>query len=149
MPAVGANVRPLLQAPKPPPPKTVLALLTKQLNSALTQFGQDVVLVLDDYHLIDHPKIHDGLELLLDYLPRQLHVVITSRAEPALSLARWRARNEVVELRAADLRFTPAESATFLTESMGLKLSPESIATLATKTEGWIAGAAVGSTDNA
>jgi LuxR family maltose regulon positive regulatory protein len=83
-----------------------------------------IVLVLDDYHAIEATPVHASLDFLLDHLPSQLHLVITSRAEPPLSLARRRARAELAEIRTADLRFTPAEAAEFLNASMGLGLSP-------------------------
>ena len=80
----------------------------------------DVVLVLDDYHVIDAREVQDGMAFLLDHLPPRLHLVIASRADPALPLARLRARGELVEIRAADLRFTPDEAAAYLNEAMGL-----------------------------
>jgi LuxR family maltose regulon positive regulatory protein len=98
------------------------------------------VLVLDDYHLIEAQPIHDALTFLLDHLPSQLHLVIASRLDPPLPLARLRARGSLIELRTADLRFTPQEATAFLTEVMGLPLSLEEIVALETRTEGWIAG---------
>ena len=85
--------------------------------------GSDLVLVLDDYHVIDSREIQDGMAFLLDHLPPQLHLVIASRADPPLPLARLRARGELVEIRAADLRFTPDEAAAYLNEVMGLPLT--------------------------
>ena len=99
-----------------------------------------VALVLDDYHVIHTPAIHAGMTFLLDHLPGPLHVIIASRADPPFPLARWRARSQLTELRADDLRFTAAEAATFLNPVMGLDLSAEQIATLETRAEGWIAG---------
>jgi LuxR family maltose regulon positive regulatory protein len=96
--------------------------------------------VLDDYHTIDAPAIHQALALLIDYLPPHLHVMITTRVDPPLPLARWRARGALSELRAADLRFTPAEAATFLVESMELPLEPADVLALDVRTEGWVAG---------
>ncbi|NTU83767.1 MAG: helix-turn-helix transcriptional regulator [Chloroflexales bacterium] len=123
----------LLHAPQPPPVETVL---TPLLNS-LSTLPADAVLVLDDYHLIDAPPIHRGLAFLLDHLPPQVHLVLLTRADPPLPLARLRAQGSLSELRAADLRFTAEETAAFLT---GLPLSVEDIATLEARTEGWIAG---------
>jgi LuxR family maltose regulon positive regulatory protein len=98
------------------------------------------VLVLDDYHVIETAVIHDALTFLLSHVPPTLHLVIASRADPPLPLPRLRARGELTELRAADLRFTPEEAASFLTEVMGLPLSADDVAALETRTEGWIAG---------
>ena len=98
------------------------------------------MLVLDDYHVIDAQPIHSGITFLLDHLPPQMHLVIASRSDPPLPLARLRGRGESTELRAADLRFTPDEAAAFLNEVMGLELSPDDVAALETRTEGWIAG---------
>ena len=99
----------------------------------------DVVLVLDDYHVIDAHDIDDGMAFLLEHLPPQVHLVITTRADPALPLARLRARGELVEIRAADLRFTPEEAAAYLNEVMGLDLAARDVAALEGRTEGWIA----------
>ena len=97
------------------------------------------MLVLDDYHVIDAPDIQDGMAFLLEHLPPQVHLVITTRADPALPLARLRARGELVEIRAADLRFTPDEAAAYLNEVMGLDLTARDVAALEGRTEGWIA----------
>ena len=99
----------------------------------------DIVLVLDDYHVIDAPDINDGMAFLLEHLPPQVHLVIATRADPALPLARLRARGELVEIRAADLRFTPDEAAAYLNEVMGLDLTAQDVAALEGRTEGWIA----------
>ena len=100
----------------------------------------DFILVLDDYHVIDAEPVDDALTFLLEHLPPQMHLVIATREDPHLPLARLRARGQLTELRAADLRFTPAEAAEFLNQVMGLNLSAEDIAALETRTEGWIAG---------
>jgi len=126
----------LLHSPQSPPIESVLTLL---LN-ALTTRSTETVLVLDDYHLIEAQPIHDALTFLLDHLPSQLHLVIASRLDPPLPLARLRARGSLIELRTADLRFTPQEATAFLTEVMGLPLSLEEIVALESRTEGWIAG---------
>ena len=97
------------------------------------------MLVLDDYHVIDAREVQDGMAFLLDHLPPRLHVVIASRADPALPLARLRARGELVEIRAAELRFTPDEAAAYLNEMMGLQLTARDVAALEGRTEGWIA----------
>ncbi|MBN1994686.1 MAG: tetratricopeptide repeat protein [Anaerolineae bacterium] len=117
------------------------AFLTALINEiAATGSGHKFALILDDYHLINTPAIHHILACLLNYLPPQMRLIIASRAEPPLPLARLRARNQLLELRANDLRFMPAEAATFLNEVMGLELSAVDVAALETRTEGWIAG---------
>lgn len=135
-PDTGASALALLQSLQPPP---IEALLTPLLNS-LSALPSDAVLVLDDYHQISTPSIHTALAFLIDHLPPQLHVVIATRADPPLPLARLRARRQLTELRAADLRFTAEEAAAFLTELMALPLSADDIAALEARTEGWIAG---------
>jgi ATP/maltotriose-dependent transcriptional regulator MalT/class 3 adenylate cyclase len=136
LPGVAASALALLQSPQPPPAETLLPSLLNAVSAHATKW----VLVLDDYHLIDAPAIHAALTFLLEYLPPRLHLVLASRAAPPLPLPRLRARGELTELRAADLRFTPEEAASFLTEVMGLPLTPEEVAALETRTEGWIAG---------
>src|SRR5579859_2424505 len=136
--SLGAEALSQLHAERrqPPPAELILTSLINELAAA----PQAVVLVLDDYHLIESQPIHAALTFLLDHLPRQLHLVMTSRADPALPLARLRARGELTDLRAGDLRFTPDEAAAFLNQVMGLSLSAENVAALETRTEGWIAG---------
>lgn len=134
-PGIGATALSLLQAPQQPPIETVLATL---LNELIT-VPNDVVLVLDDYHLVDAHDVKDGMAFLLEHLPPRLHLVITTRADPALPLARLRARGELVEIRAADLRFTPDEAAAYLNEVMGLDLAARDVDALEARTEGWIA----------
>ena len=135
-PTIGAGVLGVLQAPQPPPTALILTALLNDLTTVQDHF----VLVLDDYHVIDAKPVDDALTVLLEHLPPQMHLVIATREDPALPLARFRARAHMTELRAADLRFTAAEAAGFLTEVMGLDLAPEDIAALETRTEGWIAG---------
>src|SRR6266851_9176163 len=134
-PHIGASAISLLQSPQPPPIEAVLTLLLNELGG----MSADLVLVLDDYHVIDARDIHDGMTFLLDHLPPQPHLVIASRADPPLPLARLRARGELVEIRAADLRFTPDEAAVYLNQVMGLDLSAGDVAALEGRTEGWIA----------
>ena len=131
---VGAGTLTLLQSPGPPPIQTVLTTLLNDLGV----LASDLVLVLDDFHLIDARDVQDGMAFLLEPLPPQVHLVIASRADPALPLARLRARGELVEIRAADLRFTPDEVATYLNGVMGLALTAEDVAALEGRTEGWI-----------
>ena len=113
-PGVGAGALSLLQSPQPP----IEAVVTTLLND-LSAISNDVVLVLDDYHLIEAREVQDGMAFLLEHLPPQLHLVIAGRADPALPLARLRGRGELVEIRAADLRFTPDEAAAYLNGVMG------------------------------
>jgi len=115
------------------------SILTALLNE-ITTVPENFILVLDDYHLLDSKAVDEALTFLLEHLPRQIRLVITTREDPNLPLARLRARNQLIELRAADLRFTPSEAAEFLDQVMGLKLSTEDIAALEDRTEGWIAG---------
>ncbi len=131
---LGAGALALLESSQPPTDAVVTALLNDLLAVA-----HEVVLVLDDYHVIASREVHEGLAYLLERLPAQVHVVITSRADPALPLARWRARGELVEIRAADLRFSPDESAAYLNGPMGLTLSEREVSALEGRTEGWIA----------
>ena len=134
-PGVGANGLELLASPQPPPIQLVLTTLLNDLG----EIDSDIVLVLDDYHLIESREVQDAMAFLLDHLPPRLHLVIASRADPPLSLARLRARGELVEIRAADLRFTPGEAAAYLNEVMGLQLTATDVAALEGRTEGWIA----------
>jgi ATP/maltotriose-dependent transcriptional regulator MalT len=136
LPGSGAAALALLQALPPQPLETILTTLINQL----TVLSQEAVLVWDDYHLISTPAIHTSVTYLVDHLPPCLHLVLATRADPPLPLARLRARGQLTELRASDLRFTPEEAAAFLTQTMGLTLSAEEISTLSTRTEGWIAG---------
>ena len=134
VPGLGGSAPPLLESP-PPPMEVVLATLLNDLGGV----SNDVVLVLDDYHVIDARDVLDGMAFLLEHLPPQLHLVIASRADPALPLARLRGRGELVEIRATDLRFTPEEAAAYLNGVMGLGLTAEDVTALEGRTEGWIA----------
>lgn len=134
VPDAGAGVLPLLQS-GPPPIDALLATVVNELAKA----PGDVDLVLDDYHLVDDEAIHAGVAFLLEHLPPRVHLVISTRVDPPLPLARLRARGELVELRAADLRFTLDEAAAYLTEVAGLDLPASDVAALEGRTEGWIA----------
>lgn len=118
-----------------PPAGAVLTALVNDLASAET----DLVLVLDDYHAISAPEVHEGVAFLIDHLPPTTHVMITTRADPPLPLARLRARGELVEIRAADLRFTADEAAAYLNDVADLGLQATDVAALEERTEGWIA----------
>src|SRR2546421_1295062 len=138
-PRVGAVALALLQMPQQARAETVLTLLTNDVGSH-GRDGGDFALVLDDYHVIEAKAIDQALTYLVEHLPPQMHLVIATREDPQLPLARLRARGHLTELRATDLRFTPSEAAAFLNQGMGLNLSAEDIARLSTRTEGWIAG---------
>jgi len=133
---LGQGTLSMLQSPQPPPAETVL---TSLINKIAT-IPEKIIFVLDDFHLIESESVHQALVFLLENLPPQLHLVIATRHDPSLSLGRLRARDQLTELRAADLRFTSSEAADFLNRVMGLNLSSGDIAELETRTEGWIAG---------
>jgi LuxR family transcriptional regulator, maltose regulon positive regulatory protein len=134
VPGVGASALQLLQSGQPP----IETVLTTVLNE-LGAVPNDLYLVLDDYHLVDGPDIQAGMSFLLDHLPSQAHLVVSTREDPALPLARLRASGELVEVRAADLRFTLEEAAAYLNDVTGLDLATSDIATPEGRTEGWIA----------
>ncbi|MCB0174428.1 MAG: tetratricopeptide repeat protein [Anaerolineae bacterium] len=135
-PNIGAGVLDALQSPQPPPTESILTALLNDIAAVPDNF----LLVLDDYHVIEAKPVDQALAFLLEHPPPQMHLVITTREDPNLPLARLRVRGQLTELRAADLRFTPAEAADFLNQVMGLNLSAEDIDALETRTEGWIAG---------
>ena len=135
-PGLGADVTAVLQASPPPPIETSLATLLNEIAGLADPF----LLVLDDYHLVEAPAVDQALAFLLDHLPPQMHLVMTTREDPNLPLARLRARGQLTELRAADLRFSLDEAAAFLQQVMGVELSPENVAALEARTEGWAAG---------
>jgi LuxR family maltose regulon positive regulatory protein len=132
----GVELRAALQSPQPPATE---AILTRLLNE-IAAIPDDFILVLDDYHVLDSKPVDQALTFLLEHVPPQMHLVIATREDPQLPLARYRARGQLTELRLTDLRFTPSEAAEFLNRMMGLNLSEEDIAALETRTEGWIAG---------
>ena len=133
---IGAGLLGALQSSQPPPIESILTALINEIAAIPDNF----ILVLDDYHVIDSEPIDHALTFLLDHLPPQMHLVIATREDPSLPLARLRARDQLTEVRATDLRFTPAEAAEFLNQVMNLNLSAEDIAALEARTEGWIAG---------
>jgi LuxR family maltose regulon positive regulatory protein len=136
VPAVGEGLVAVLGSPQPPPSESILTAL---LNEIAT-LPSPIIIILDDYHLIDAKPVDQAVAFLLDHMPSQLHLVITTREDPQLPLSRLRARDQMTELRAADLRFTAAEVTEFLNPVMGLDLSAADIAALEDRTEGWIAG---------
>lgn len=126
----------LLQSPNPPPIKAVLFALLNELSD----YGGEFVLAFDDYHLISEQSIHEGLSFFIERLPPQIHTLITTRSDPPFPLSRLRARGELKEIRATDLRFDEAEAAAFLNDVMKLELSEADILALEERTEGWITG---------
>ncbi len=134
---IGETPMAMLQSSQPPPIESILTALINEIAQA----PRDVILVLDDYHLIHTPSIHQQLVFLLEHQPPQMHLVIATRSDPLfLPLSRLRARGQMIELRADDLRFLSQETTAFLNQVMGLKLSGDQVATLENRTEGWIAG---------
>ena len=134
VPAAGQTIS-LLEGPQQPPAEAVVTSLANEFGSV----GADVVLVLDDFHVIDASDVLDQVSYLFECLPPSAHVAITTRADPALPLARLRAQGQLVEVRAADLRFTRDEAAAYLNQSAELDLDSNQIAALEERTEGWIA----------
>ena len=135
-PDIGQSVLPALQVPQPPPVEVTLTALLNEI----AEMDHPFTLVLDDYHVITAPAIDQALTFWLENAPPHMHLIIATREDPGLPLHRLRVQDQLTELRAADLRFTPAEAASFLTQAMRLRLSAEDIATLDARTEGWIAG---------
>jgi LuxR family maltose regulon positive regulatory protein len=133
---LGTELLNVLQSAQPSPIESILTALLNEIAA----IPDDFIFVLDDYHLTDAEPIDEALSFVVEHLPAQMHLVITTREDPALPIPRLRARNRLIELRAADLRFTPLEAAEFLNQVMDLELSAEDVAALETRTEGWIAG---------
>jgi LuxR family maltose regulon positive regulatory protein len=134
VPGVGASALPLLQSAQAPI-ETVLTMVVNELSGV----PDDIYLVLDDYHLVDNPDIQAGMTFLLEHLPPRAHLVVSTREDPALPLGRLRASGELLEVRAADLRFTLDEATAYLNDVTGLDLAASDIAALEGRTEGWIA----------
>ena len=133
-PGLGASAQALLESPGGAPISTVLTSVINDLAGS----DEDLVLVLDDYHVVHAPEIHEAMAFLVDHLPPQLRLVIATRSDPPLPLARLRARGELAEIRAADLRFTEPETVAYFAGS-GLRLSAAQVSTLEGRTEGWVA----------
>ncbi len=130
----------LLATPQAPFVRAPLEPVLTAFLNALSDLPRGGVLVLEDYHAITEPRIHETVAFVLDHLPATLHVVLLTRSSPPLSLARWRARNELHEVSAADLRFSPAEMATFLQHHLAFPLTAEAMRQLDAHLEGWPAG---------
>ena len=135
-PDLGTTALLLFHSPQPLPPESGLTILINEIATLPEPF----VLVLDDYHVIENASLHEAITFLLDHLPPQMHLFITTRTDPPFPLSRLRGREQLTELRAEDLRFTPDEAMALFNQVMGLSLSPRDIAALEARTEGWIAG---------
>lgn len=133
---IGMGAQSLLQSPQPAGIETVLTILINEIAAFPDSFAH----VFDDYHLIENPEIDDALAFLIDHQPPNMHLVLNTRADPDLPVSRLRARGQLVEIRAIDLRFSFEEASQFLNQSMGLDLSEENVAALEQRTEGWITG---------
>lgn len=149
IPAIEEEVRPMLQSPHPPPAEEVLTALINQVVAASPPHmaaredaapRPQFVLIVDDYHLITAAEIHEAVSFLLEHQPSCLHLILITRADPPLPLPRLRSQGQLLELRQTDLRFSRSEAAVFLEQVMGIMLEDAEVATLATRTEGWIAG---------
>src|SRR5215469_14901718 len=137
-PGIAERAAPLLG---PPAPSSFEGLVTALINELAAEPGEDkVLLVLDDYHLIDTPQVHAPLTFLVEHLPPGLRLMLASRSDPPLPLARWRAAGQLAELRTDDLRFTAGEAAALLRAASGADLPGAAVAALAARTEGWVAG---------
>jgi LuxR family maltose regulon positive regulatory protein len=134
--SIGQSALTMLQSPQKPPIESILTNLIKEI----TDISYDFILVLDDYHSLDEKQVHNIVEFLLDHLPAQMHLVITTRVDPPLPLARLRVRNQLTEFRASDLCFSLDEATDFFNKLMNLELSSHEISILESRTEGWVAG---------
>jgi LuxR family maltose regulon positive regulatory protein len=133
---IGKAALTLLRSPQPPPLESILINLINDISCIPT----GATLVLDDYHAVDAKPIHDLIAFLLDHLPKHMHLVMATRSDPPLLLARLRSQNQLTELRVADLSFTTDETAELFNKGLNLQLSNNDIHLLETRTEGWIAG---------
>jgi LuxR family maltose regulon positive regulatory protein len=135
-PDLGQTALTALQTAQMPPIENILSDLINQI----TTLSDKIILVIDDYHLLESSSLHQGLNFFLDHMPPNMHLVLITREDPPLPLPQMRAKGEMVELRARDLRFTLEESAQFLNHKMKLDLRPDEITALSQRTEGWAAG---------
>lgn len=136
LPGVGESALELFRIPQPLPDESIPTILINEIA------GQDrnIVLILDDYHVIQNQAIHSALSFLLSHIPEHLHIILSTRVDPPWPVARFRSQGQLVEIRASDLRFTEEETANFLSSTMGVTLSAKEVASLESRTEGWIAG---------
>jgi LuxR family transcriptional regulator, maltose regulon positive regulatory protein len=136
VPGFGEKLQTAIQRGVVPPPETMLALLVNELAAV----EQNILLVLDDYHVVNNDIVNDGLLFVLDHAPAQIHVAIGTRMDLPIPISRFRVRGQLLEIRASDLRFTSDEAGRFLNGAMKLQLSDEQLAALFRRTEGWVAG---------
>jgi LuxR family maltose regulon positive regulatory protein len=132
---IGEGVLASLRSPRSPPVEAVVGTLVNEL----AEVSREVTIVFDDYHLIDSEPVHETVSFLIDHLPENVHLVVSGRTDPPLPLPKLRARDQMTEIRAADLRFTTEEARTFLGDVMGLTLSAADVSALEEVTEGWVA----------
>jgi hypothetical protein len=133
---IGGASAAMLQSMPPLPVRGALAILINEM-SGTEEHG---FLLLDDFHLLEDPQISEGLAHLIENMPEWMHIIVSTRSDPPLQLSRLRARGQMLELRQSDLRFSEAEAAVFLNQTIGLRLSEQQIRKLEARTEGWIAG---------
>ncbi|MBC8162965.1 MAG: LuxR family transcriptional regulator, partial [Roseiflexaceae bacterium] len=138
IPTVGAAALALLRGPEPPPLSSVLAVLLDDLAAAT--IGTPTTIVFDDYHVIDDPTLHEAMTTLVEQLPQQVRLVLATRVDPDLPLARWRVQAFLAELRTDDLRFTPDEARDLFARALDDDLGDQEVRQLAQRTEGWAAG---------
>jgi len=136
----GQSLSGALQSPQPPPLQIFATALINDLVERDSGEGHPLLLVLDDYHAVTAPEIHDSIDFFLDHLPPCVHLVLTTRQDPPLSLPRLRGRGQLSEIRAADLRSTPEETTQFFNAVMELDLAAEDVIKLSDRTEGWAVG---------
>ena len=138
-PSFGETAVALLESPQPPPLSTILTALLQELEGRSAP-PASIVLILDDYQVIEDPAIHQGMSFFLEHLPAHVHLILASRVDPDLPLARWRVRGQLTEIRADDLRFQKVEASQYLGQMLSPPLSEEEVHRLLSRTEGWIAG---------
>ncbi len=134
-PDFGENSESLIQSPQQVSPESIITTFINEINESL----KESVLILDDYHLIDSPEVHQSLSFFIEHLPRNLHLIVSGRHDPPIPLSRLRARKQLLEVRESDLRFTTEETIRFFKTTMSLELSKDDVETLEERTEGWIA----------
>ncbi|MDQ3589466.1 MAG: helix-turn-helix transcriptional regulator, partial [Actinomycetota bacterium] len=132
---IGEGVLATLRSPELPPIQTVVGVLINELAGA----EREITVVLDDYHLIGSEPVHEAVSFLIEHMPENVHLVVSGRTDPPLPLPKLRAKDQIVEIRAAELRFTTEEATAFLGDVMGLALSARDVAALEEITEGWVA----------
>jgi len=135
-PGIGSETQALLGSPQPPPPEVILTTLINEISA----FDSPVIMVLDDYHLIRLPSIHQQMAFLVEHQSKCLHLVILSREDPPLPLHRLRARRQMLEIHQDDLRFSPEESLKFFNQVIEIQLGDQIVEALTLRTEGWITG---------